>query len=275
MSSQITVPRICEFCHQQFIAKTTTTRFCSLRCNSRNYKATLRALKIENSNQQTVHAVQQQKLPLMEKALLTVMDVAELLGFSNKSVYQLINSGQLKVVKVTARKTRIRCEDFKEFVAFRGVAPSAEKAKVTADRPEQLTRQNCYSIPELIDLFKKNRGDLYVFLKRARVSRIKIKKEVFFSKSEADKLFRKFVKPKPLGYDNQRAANNKLAVKGFQLSDCYSMEQCERLLNQKRENLYSKFSRRKVPKIRQGQEVYYLRKAVDKIYGSLTERREL
>jgi len=43
MSSNIKIVKICEFCNNEFIAKTTTTKCCSDNCSKRFYK-----LKIKN-----------------------------------------------------------------------------------------------------------------------------------------------------------------------------------------------------------------------------------
>ena len=38
MSTNIKIPKFCQFCGQAFVAQTTTTRYCSHKCNSRHYK---------------------------------------------------------------------------------------------------------------------------------------------------------------------------------------------------------------------------------------------
>ena len=52
MSSNIQVQRICQYCSNEFTARTTTTLYCSHKCNSAAYKARLRDTKIEESNKQ-------------------------------------------------------------------------------------------------------------------------------------------------------------------------------------------------------------------------------
>ena len=53
MSTNIKITRICEFCQNEFTAKTTKTQYCSLKCSSRAYKARTRKSKIDESNRQT------------------------------------------------------------------------------------------------------------------------------------------------------------------------------------------------------------------------------
>ena len=53
MSSNIEIDKVCEFCGAVFTARTTTTRYCSQRCNSRAYKAAKRGQKVVNTQRET------------------------------------------------------------------------------------------------------------------------------------------------------------------------------------------------------------------------------
>ena len=52
MSSNIRVSRICQFCEKEFIARTTVTKFCSHKCNSKAYKMKKRNEKVKTSYKQ-------------------------------------------------------------------------------------------------------------------------------------------------------------------------------------------------------------------------------
>ena len=54
MSSNIEIQRICEYCNKEFTARTTSTKYCSHKCNQRHYKAKVKQAKIENSNKETL-----------------------------------------------------------------------------------------------------------------------------------------------------------------------------------------------------------------------------
>jgi len=108
MSSNIEVIRICEFCDNEFIAKTTVTRFCSQTCTKRAYKRRLRAKKITKSQK----AVQIQKdilegNPILEtvqiKNFLSIKETALLIGISERTINRLIKSGKLKITKLGRR----------------------------------------------------------------------------------------------------------------------------------------------------------------------------
>lgn len=58
----------------------------------------------------------------MERLLYRVAEAAEFLGVSRAKAYQLVQSGQLRSVKVGGCR-RVRADDLREFVA--ALAPSA------------------------------------------------------------------------------------------------------------------------------------------------------
>lgn len=113
MSSNIIVKRICEHCHQEFEAKTTTTRFCSLKCSSLNYKKRTRELKI-----------QQAKMEYNEKKLCSTVDIESanvkpylnikeaclLLGACDSTIRKLIKQGSIRTFHMGG-KHHIRRQD--------------------------------------------------------------------------------------------------------------------------------------------------------------------
>ena len=111
MSSNIEVQRICRHCSNEFKARTTTTLYCSHRCNSAAYKAKQRAVKVEQSNKQTQQIKTQPIEELKAKEFLTVRDVATLLNCSLRSVYYYIECGNIKAVNLGQRFTRIKRSD--------------------------------------------------------------------------------------------------------------------------------------------------------------------
>ncbi len=81
MSSNIEVERICQFCGNAFVAKTTVTKFCSHRCSSLAYKQKKRESKVENSNYETLTQLNPANDPILkEREFLTPRNAALLLG---------------------------------------------------------------------------------------------------------------------------------------------------------------------------------------------------
>lgn len=103
MSSNIIVRRICEYCHKEFDARTTTTRFCSHKCNSSNYKKQVREHKVKHVLQE----FKEKKLaPTLEinsldvKPYLSIKEVCLLLNASDSTIRKLIKQGTIKTFQM-------------------------------------------------------------------------------------------------------------------------------------------------------------------------------
>ncbi|WP_223599449.1 AlpA family transcriptional regulator [Chryseobacterium sp. GVT01B] len=107
MSSNIEIIRICQYCGKEFIAKTTVTKYCSHTCNKKAYKAELKTKKIEKSNINTQLFKESYMDIINSSAFLTVKESACLLKCSKQMIYDLVNSGRLKSIKLSVRNTRI------------------------------------------------------------------------------------------------------------------------------------------------------------------------
>ncbi|MFI0429222.1 helix-turn-helix domain-containing protein [Mariniflexile sp. HMF6888] len=108
MSSKIEVQRICQYCEQEFTARTTVTKYCSHKCASRAYKDRTRKKKIQKSNAETTQIIKQPIEIVKAKEFLTVREVAQLLNCSIRSAYYYIKSGTISAVNLGERMTRVK-----------------------------------------------------------------------------------------------------------------------------------------------------------------------
>jgi len=106
MSSNLSIKRICLFCGDEFYAKTTTTKYCSHKCNSRHYKQKLRDKKVEatsipvEKHEKQIPTVSQVK----EKDFLSIKDVCALIGISRSTLWRLEMNNTLVPTKFGNRK---------------------------------------------------------------------------------------------------------------------------------------------------------------------------
>lgn len=110
MSSNILVVRICQYCGKEFLARTTVTKNCSPQCAKRAYKARIRTQKIERSDAETQHIISQPIKDIQAREFLNVKDVAQLIGIGTRTVFRLIEQGQLPKIKV-GKRTVIKRSD--------------------------------------------------------------------------------------------------------------------------------------------------------------------
>ena len=104
MSSNIRLPKICQHCGEQFIAKTTVTKYCSDPCAKRAYKKRKRKEKISESVDQEFYkseGIQLQELKYKE--FLSVKETCLLLGISRMSLYRYFEKEIIPHKKVGGR----------------------------------------------------------------------------------------------------------------------------------------------------------------------------
>lgn len=118
MSSNIRIERQCEFCNSSFIAKMTTTRYCSHKCNSRHYKAMQREKKIKQASRKLpVNTFNTNPLPaISQKQYLSMKEAAILLGVHERTIMNMKNNCQLPHKKI-GRRIVIQIEDLQAFIS--------------------------------------------------------------------------------------------------------------------------------------------------------------
>ena len=119
MSSKIEFPKICEYCGNEFIAKTTVTRFCSHKCNQRDYKQRLKDQKIEKAL--AISHKPQDESPsnpigeIQQKEFLSIKEAATLLGVSERTFFRLMKNEVIKSKRLGKRTIISRSEINKIF----------------------------------------------------------------------------------------------------------------------------------------------------------------
>jgi len=108
MSSNIRITRICLHCNCQFEARTTVTKYCSDNCAKRAYKIRKREEKITTSNIATEKIILKPLETIKGKEFLTIRDIAILLNCSVRTVYRLVNRGNIKAINISQRKTLVK-----------------------------------------------------------------------------------------------------------------------------------------------------------------------
>lgn len=107
MSSNIKIKRVCEHCHAVFMARTTRTRYCSHKCNSRAYKAQERNQKLQQSQTETEDALISPALssppPSLPKILITVQELSALINLSHRTIYRVMKDEKFPKLKVGKR----------------------------------------------------------------------------------------------------------------------------------------------------------------------------
>ncbi|WP_243652175.1 helix-turn-helix domain-containing protein [Mariniflexile fucanivorans] len=116
------IPKTCSYCGKAFIAKTTLTKYCCHKCNSRHYKQKIKEAKIQTSLIEQQQAMQSQQTlqlantnSLISKNFLSIQDTAELIGVSRWTINRMIKRGELQIHKFGRKKIIQRAQIDKLF----------------------------------------------------------------------------------------------------------------------------------------------------------------
>lgn len=178
-----TILKQCEHCAEMFEAQRRTTRFCSHKCNSANYK--LRKRK-ELKNEVEVKTKQSLKPKvkafdleiIKQKEFLTVKEVSVLFGCSKDTIYRMIEANEINAINLNKKLTRIRRKDIEQLF---------EPTK--KETPKELTLENCYTMNEIIERYNVSRNTIYNYGSKHNIQRLRHKGITYYSKFDIDNLF--------------------------------------------------------------------------------------
>ena len=186
MSSNLKLNRICIYCNNDFIAQTTTTKYCSKKCNSAHYKAKIRAKKVKASNIETEQKKVKPVTNIQSKEFLKVSEVSQLLNCSKRTAYRLIENGTLKAVNLSERMTRISRSDVNKLLKQEAPQPTIEKPKpiYSIKEPEQIQFEikDCLTIGEVQNNYGVSEKALYQVIKRYNIPKLQQGKFVYVPK---------------------------------------------------------------------------------------------
>jgi excisionase family DNA binding protein len=180
MSSNIRIQRICIECGEEFTARTTVTKFCSLKCGKRFTKAKARAAKIEASDQETKAIKEKPIAALKEKPYLSIDEASQLLGISRRTLYRMIERGEFPSAKA-GRRTIIRRSDIDGL--FEMPVKQPEKAE-----PVPASIPDCYNLTEIQIKFGASESMIQNLIKKHRIPKLKHGKFAYVPKRIIDAL---------------------------------------------------------------------------------------
>lgn len=192
MSNNIKIQRICEHCGNEFTAHTTSTKYCSHKCNSAAYKAKKRAEKVVKSNTKTRIIKQQPIEDLKAKDFLNINEVCKLIGISRRTVYRLIEQGDIKKIKIRSR-TLIKHSALNRFLenseTGKPEIPEQQKQDLSDwKRAGQFDIEDCYTLKEVQDKYSISETALHNLIKRGSIPKIKKGWYAYVPKTIIDKL---------------------------------------------------------------------------------------
>lgn len=236
MSSNIKITMLCQFCGEEFTARTTVTKFCSHKCASSAYKQKRRDEKILKAQKNTeIFKQVRSNNTIPDKEYLSVLDTAQLLGISRATVNRYCVSGKIPCMKVN-RKIFIRRKDIER--CFDDAAPY----EVTPIVRESVTE--FYTIEEIEDKFSVSQSLIFKIVKERKIPKTKHNKKAYYSKKHVDRYFEQ--------------KSNEITI-----SEWYSVEEMMGKFDMTKTAVYSFVSENQIPRKQEGGKAYYSQQHTD------------
>ena len=102
------VRKICQWCGKPFIAKKTTTCYCSHQCSNLGYKERIRERKRQMRKMQELL---QPKQAAEGQDFFSFAQAAKLMGVTRQYVYKLVKESKLRASRISGKKSLIRRAD--------------------------------------------------------------------------------------------------------------------------------------------------------------------
>ena len=241
MSSNIEIKKKCKWCGQIFIARKTSTTYCSHKCNNAAYKERIRKERI--AAYQKEFMVSTEDAPIEDKEFYTPPEAVRLLGISRASIYRYMADNIIKVVQFKG-KTLIRRKDiellFENAVEYKKRVP-LEKAPIT----------DFYTTAEVKEKFNVAESWVFAIAKKNNIPRTFNRGKTYWSKKHIDAYFTKKA-PNP------------------DITEWYSTQEIQEKFGMTLAAVYCFASKNAIPKKKEGIMVYYSKKHVDIAKGVAT-----
>jgi excisionase family DNA binding protein len=250
MSSNLEIQKKCEWCNRLFIAKTTTTRYCSHSCNSKAYKQTKKEDRRKEYNMvvigyrkmQQIEQISEKYEVIKNKEFLTVSETAFLLSVGRTTIYRYLHSGILSAFQ-TNGKTFIRREDIDALFDD----PEPYRARPTK---EQKPMTDFYTISEIKDKFNVKESWIYKVARENNIPKTLSRGKSYFSKKHIDRYF-----------------ESKNGHSSLDIENWYSVEKLQEKYKLTKAAIYSFVSENNIPKKKEGRNVFYSQTHFDTAKG--------
>ena len=175
------VRKICQWCGKPFIAKKTTTCYCSHQCSNLGYKERIRELKRELKKMQELL---QPKQASEGQDFFSFAQAAKLMGVTRQYIYKLVKENKFRASRISGKKSLIRRADIELMLKTKPY--ESIKPKDDVDITEY------YTAEQIAEKYKVNTKWVWTYTREHDVPKVKIRQFNYYSKKHIDAIFAKY-----------------------------------------------------------------------------------
>jgi len=181
MASTIRIKKNCLHCGNEFVAKTTVTKYCGDVCAKRAYKARKREEKINGAKKEIQEIVNTPIVDIQAKDFLSVKEVCQLFKVSRTTVWRLTKEGKVHSAKIGRKKFITRASIDALF--------NPEIIEPAKPEPPKLKKEDCWHIGEIERLYDLHSKTLYDIIRRFEIPTMQDGKFTFAPKDRIINIF--------------------------------------------------------------------------------------
>lgn len=175
------VKRICQWCGKPFMAKKTTTNYCSPQCSKRGYKHRMKERRMEMREFQEMLEV---KNKLESQEYFTFSQAARLMGVSRQYVYKLVKEDKLRASRLSSRMSLIRRTDIELMLKTKPYEVLRPK--------DEFDVTEYYTAEQIAEKYKVNAKWVWTYTRQHNVPKVRIRQFNYYSKKHIDAAFAKY-----------------------------------------------------------------------------------
>mgnify|MGYP000110579861 FL=1 len=175
------VRKICQWCGKPFIAKKTTTCYCSHQCSNLGYKERVRERKRELKKMQELL---QPKQASEGQDFFSFAQAAKLMGVTRQYIYKLVKENKLRASRISGKKSLIRRADIELMLKTKPY--ESIKPKDDVDITEY------YTAEQIAEKYKVNSKWVWTYTREHDIPKVKIRQFNYYSKKHIDAAFAKY-----------------------------------------------------------------------------------
>ena len=175
------VRKICQWCGKPFIAKKTTTCYCSHQCSNLGYKERIRERKRELKKMQELL---QPKQASEGQDFFSFAQAAKLMGVTRQYIYKLVKENKLRASRISGKKSLIRRADIELMLKTKPYESIRPKDDV------DITEY--YTAEQIAEKYKVNTKWVWTYTREHDVPKVRIRQFNYYSKKHIDAIFAKY-----------------------------------------------------------------------------------
>ena len=175
------VRKICQWRGKPFIAKKTTTCYCSHQCSNLGYKERIRERKRQMRKMQELL---QPKQAAEGQDFFSFAQAAKLMGVTRQYVYKLVKESKLRASRISGNKSLIRRADIELMLKTKPYERIVPK--------DDFDMSEYYTAEEIAEKYKVNAKWVWTYTRQHKIPKVKVRQFNYYSKKHIDAAFAKY-----------------------------------------------------------------------------------